>query len=458
MFKIRSIKMMVVLVGLFIFSSLMSCSESSEEISEVKPENIEAVKVEENDFTESNEDLLKVDYKQFYEQLSPHGEWIEVTGDEIGVDLNKTTASGEKGHRKISFSQLFGVNSAYADDADLGAFFVWKPAPSLAVGITTDDATPVTTAYVPYTNGQWVYTDAGWYFQAPTPVEEVVHHYGRWTNSPEVGWVWVPGRVWSPAWVDMRQNDEYIAWSPLAPGTYIVDDRVIEPVIYEERYVVVEKRHFIEPQIYKYKYDYKVKKNRIMIKEMYKVDGVMVVDHRVIYKGPEISVIESVLGTTIPVTHINRVNTINAAGYKGNVIHTYSPEFREFKVVNNINKPVRKPVKFVSYSKKEKNPKREDKNESAWDVNENNKKDVKQQKGNNKINVDREFKHSGRDDMLDKRKVQEERKKKGNDNIKNESKNKGKNDNNMKNEKKNEKKNGKENNDSKQKNKNNSKK
>lgn len=428
--------MMVVLVGLFIFSSLMSCSKSSDEVSEVQPENTEAVKVEENDFTESDEDLLKVDYKHFYDQLAPHGEWIEVTDEEIGVDLNNSTASGEKVHRKMSFAQLFGVNSAYAVDVDFGAFFVWKPAPNLAIGVTTDNATPVTAAYVPYTNGQWVYTDAGWYFQAPTPYEEVVHHYGRWAYSPAVGWVWVPGRVWSPAWVDWRQNDNYIAWSPLAPGIYITDNRIIEPVIYEDRYVIVENRYFIEPQIYRYKYDYKVNKNKIKVKEMYWVDGVTVVDHRVINRGPEISVIENVLGTQIPVTPINHVHTINAAGYKNNVIHTYSPEFREFKVEKYINKPVRKPVKFVSYSKKEKNPGKQE----SFDRGDN--KDVKQKgNDNNKFN-ERKFRHSGEGDMLDKRKVREKKnEKKINDNFRNERKNKGNNDNNLKNERKNKGKN-----------------
>lgn len=426
MLNIKFLKLTVVLVGLFIFSSMMSCSETTDEVSEVQPENTESVSVEEDDFTESNVDLLKVDYKQFYDQLSPHGEWIEVTGDEIGVELDKSTASGEKVHRKMSFSQLFGVKSAYADDMDLDAFFVWKPAPTLSVGLTTDDNSPVAASYVPYTNGQWVNTDAGWYFQAPTPYEETVHHYGRWAYSPSVGWVWVPGRVWSPAWVDWREDDEYVAWSPLAPGVYLTDNRIIEPPIYEDRYIIVEKRYFVEPEIYKYHY---IKnKKKVIIHEMRRVDGVMVVDHRVINRGPEVSVIETVLGHPIPVMHIDKVQTYSAVGKKGDVIYSYSPGFTEFKVVKDINKPVRKPVKFVSFNKKEKNPKKQEKNESS--------KESFDTKGNNKNKSgEREFKHSGRDDMLDKRKIQEERKKGNDNNVKNQKRSKG-NDNNIKNESK----------------------
>lgn len=443
MFRIRFVKMTVVLIGLFLISSMMSCSKKTDEVSEVQPENTEAVNVEENDFTESNEDLLKVDYKQFYEQLSPHGEWIEVTGDEIGVDLGKSTASGEKVHRKISFSQLFGVNSAYADNADIGAFFVWKPAPELGVSISTPNTDPVPpTTYVPYSNGQWVNTEQGWYFQAPTPYEEVVHHYGRWTNSPEVGWVWVPGRVWSPAWVDWKQDDEYVAWSPLPPGSYIVNDQIINPPLYDDRYVVVEKRYFVEPELYKY--HVVENKKKIIIQELRKVDGVMVVNHRVINKGPEVSVIESVLGVPIPIVKINTVTTYSSIGYSDNVIHTYTPEFKKFKVDKNINKPVRKPVKFVSYSKKEKNP---GKQESF----ERDNKDEKQEGNDNSKFKEKKFKHSGEGDMLDKRKDQE--KKNNDNNIKNERNNKGKNDNNIKKEEK-----SKGNNDSKQKSKDNSKK
>lgn len=347
--------MTVVFVGLiFILSTMVSCSKRSDEISEVRPENTETTDLSNDDFTESDEDLLKVDYQQFYEELAPHGEWIEVTNEEIGTDFNKSSASGLKANRRISLSRLLGVNDAYADDADFGAFFVWKPAPGLSVGVSTGDAapTPVTSAsYVPYSNGQWVNTPQGWYFQAPTPYEEVVHHYGRWAYSPTEGWVWVPGRVWSPAWVDWRTDDDYVAWTPISPGIYITNNNtVIDPVVYDDnRYVIVEKRYFIEPEIYKY---HVVKnKRKVIIHEMRKVDGVMVVDHRVINRGPEVSVIETAFGNPVPVIEINKINTIDAVNHNGTVINTYVPVFKEFKVVKEINVPVRKPVKYVSYEK-----------------------------------------------------------------------------------------------------------
>ncbi|HEY3250744.1 MAG TPA: DUF6600 domain-containing protein, partial [Ignavibacteria bacterium] len=200
-------KLAAFLVVVFLFLGLISCSKKTDETTQKEnSENVERAVIDEKDYKETDEDLLNVDYKEFYDELAPHGEWIEVTDKDIGLNLKNGSASGEMPHRSISTSDLFGVKDAYASDIAFGTFFIWKPSPNLAIGITAGEPT-MEPAYVPYSNGQWLYTDAGWYFQAATPYEEVVHHYGRWMYSPALGWVWVPGRVWSPAWVDWREND-----------------------------------------------------------------------------------------------------------------------------------------------------------------------------------------------------------------------------------------------------------
>src|SRR5262249_8498113 len=45
----------------------------------------------------------------------------------------------------------------------------------------------------------------------------IVFHYGRWVWLDDLGWAWVPGREWGPAWVDWRRGGEYIGWGPFAP-------------------------------------------------------------------------------------------------------------------------------------------------------------------------------------------------------------------------------------------------
>jgi hypothetical protein len=70
----------------------------------------------------------------------------------------------------------------------------------------------------PYSDGSWIYSDAGWAWDADEPWGWAVFHYGSWFDDPYYGWVWVPGTVWSPAWVVWRYDEDDIGWAPLPPG------------------------------------------------------------------------------------------------------------------------------------------------------------------------------------------------------------------------------------------------
>lgn len=69
----------------------------------------------------------------------------------------------------------------------------------------------------PYTNGRWVYTDAGWTWLSDEKFGWATYHYGRWIRLRSVGWVWVPGEQWAPAWVSWRRGNDYVGWAPLPP-------------------------------------------------------------------------------------------------------------------------------------------------------------------------------------------------------------------------------------------------
>ncbi len=69
----------------------------------------------------------------------------------------------------------------------------------------------------PYTNGHWVYTDAGWTWISDEKFGWATYHYGRWIRLRSVGWVWVPGEKWAPAWVSWRKGGDYVGWAPLPP-------------------------------------------------------------------------------------------------------------------------------------------------------------------------------------------------------------------------------------------------
>jgi len=304
--------LMVMITAVFLFSSCTKTADGDLTKEQVvdKERDLEATAVEDKDYTETDEDLTTVDYKEFYEQLSPHGEWIQVKPEEIG--MQPKTAGNESKESKFTLSRLLGINDLFAaSNENSGMVYVWKPSPSLAV-MTVENSTPV---YAPYSNGNWVNTDAGWYFKANTPAEETTSHYGRWVNTPTAGWLWVPGRVWAPAWVDWKQNDEYVSWAPLPPSVYMVNGSVNTPVIDNNNYVVVEKKYFLEPNVYKYNKVYYDNGDRILVSEMQVVPGIVLVNSTIVNRGPAVSIFEALFGRTIEPVNIQYVKTYSQVRY-----------------------------------------------------------------------------------------------------------------------------------------------
>lgn len=112
------------------------------------------------------ESSMSVGYSTFYNKLESYGDWIE-TGD---------------------YGYVFHPREAESSRT-------WRP----------------------YTNGRWVYTDAGWTWISEEPFGWATYHYGRWTRLRGIGWVWVPGNQWAPAWVSWRKSSDYVGWAPLPP-------------------------------------------------------------------------------------------------------------------------------------------------------------------------------------------------------------------------------------------------
>jgi hypothetical protein len=104
---------------------------------------------------------------------------------------------------------------------------VWVPA-----GVGAD--------WQPYSDGQWVDTSWGWSFVSPVPWGWAAFHYGRWGFGLGLGWFWVPGFVWSPAWVSWRYYPGYVCWSPFAPSGFAYGR-------HWHGWVVVPARHFTRP-------------------------------------------------------------------------------------------------------------------------------------------------------------------------------------------------------------------
>ena len=107
----------------------------------------------------------------------------------------------------------------------------------------------------PYSDGRWLYTDAGWTWDSEEPYAWAVYHYGRWARVDQIGWVWVPGTEWGPAWVSWRRSPGYVGWAPLPPEAEFnrsggFNDRVdADYDIGPTNYSFVEVRNFGAPRL-----------------------------------------------------------------------------------------------------------------------------------------------------------------------------------------------------------------
>jgi hypothetical protein len=109
---------------------------------------------------------VQISYQDFYDELSPHGRWMDYP--EYG--------------------------------------YVWMP------NVGSD--------FRPYgTNGRWVWSDDyEWMWASDYSWGWAPFHYGRWFMDPMYGWMWMPGYDWSPAWVAWRDGGDYYGWAPIQPG------------------------------------------------------------------------------------------------------------------------------------------------------------------------------------------------------------------------------------------------
>ena len=135
----------------------------------------------------------EVDVSYFYDKLSPYGEWI--------------------------WTPEYG--------------WVWHP-----LEVWED--------WRPYTYGQWSYTSYGWTWSSHFAWGWAPFHYGSWALLDYIGWVWVPGRVWAPAWVMWRYSDAYVGWAPILAGYDYWYGWAYYPVYYSH-WSFISWGHFCDP-------------------------------------------------------------------------------------------------------------------------------------------------------------------------------------------------------------------
>ena len=126
--------------------------------------------------------------------------------------------------RRISLDDFNRTLIRYGDWIEINyQVFVWQP-------------TNVNRDWQPYSEGRWLWTEFGWFWDSEEPFGWITHHYGRWDYDNDYGWVWYPGYKWAPAWVEWRVSGDHIGWLPLSPdakfdlqdGIYFTSSRSLD--------------------------------------------------------------------------------------------------------------------------------------------------------------------------------------------------------------------------------------
>jgi hypothetical protein len=87
----------------------------------------------------------------------------------------------------------------FMDDEDS---WVWSPA-------------SVSEDWEPYSDGYWGAYGGGMTWVGSEPWSYVTCHHGRWGWRAGIGWYWIPGVYYSPAWVAWNCHGDRFGWSPL---------------------------------------------------------------------------------------------------------------------------------------------------------------------------------------------------------------------------------------------------
>ena len=89
----------------------------------------------------------------------------------------------------------------------------------------------------PYLVGRWHSAPAGWLWVSYEAWGWAPYHYGRWEYHVSMGWIWIPGRVFSGAWVSWAWSPGYLGWCPL--------NYYNRPVVHVHKYATHRHRSWI---------------------------------------------------------------------------------------------------------------------------------------------------------------------------------------------------------------------
>ena len=125
---------------------------------------------------------------------------LEIWADRLTME---GTTESNRGYVAPSLAYAAAPLAHHGSWVEVGPRRAWRPR--------------VAAGWRPYHSGWWVYTPSGLVWVSTEPWGWVTYHYGSWENASGIGWVWHPGKTFTPGAVYWYWGPNYVGWVPASP-------------------------------------------------------------------------------------------------------------------------------------------------------------------------------------------------------------------------------------------------
>jgi Family of unknown function (DUF6600) len=180
----------------------------------------------------------------------------------------------------------------------------------------------------PYMNGRWVWTDYGWTWISEYDWGWMPFHYGRWGWDEDLGWFWVPGTVWGPAWVIWRSSDLYMGWAPLPPGADFVMGVGLSGYfdVPDRDWIFIEGRYFLEPGLYSHVLPYE--RNMTIIRYSVIHKNIFVRNNRIFNEGIDTNLVRNMTRKNLVKYDLRDEQRPSLTRVEGGAVRMYRPNIK----------------------------------------------------------------------------------------------------------------------------------
>ena len=182
----------------------------------------------------------------------------------------------------------------------------------------------------PYSEGRWLWSDDGWFWDADEDWGWMPFHYGRWGWDNDCGWFWTPGRDWGPAWVFWRFGDLYCGWAPIPPGIAFgagMDFDTLALGLPFNFWVFVNGSHFLDNDLRRFCLPYERNATIIGLTQFRNRYGFR--GGRMIDEGIDVDSIRRATGHPVTRYALANADRPGRLSISGNEARVYRPSFQE---------------------------------------------------------------------------------------------------------------------------------